>query len=253
MSGWRPALRIARRSIRRNLGRSLLVAVLVGLPVAAATMVDVVARTLYSPERDATVALGIADAQASVTGWSRLESYQPAPWGSNAVGRASPTATPRPSTWRRCCRRARASPPPRAATSSACRRASAASARNSWSPTRASRCTGTRRSSRPAARRTRPDEVLISPSLADRLSAGIGSTGPARRRAAAHRHRHRRGAALHLLRAGGRAAGLARRATGRRTRRRSTWRPTGPSTWSTCRPGRPPRPCGPPSPSRAWG
>ena len=95
MSGWRPALRIARRSIRRNLGRSLLVAVLVVLPVAAATMVDVVARTLYSPERDAAAAMGVADAQVSVTGWSRLEGFRPAAWGSNAVGAGKPDRDPR--------------------------------------------------------------------------------------------------------------------------------------------------------------
>jgi putative ABC transport system permease protein len=63
VSGWRPALRIARRSLRRSLGRSLLVAVLVGLPVAAATMVDVVGRTLFSKERDAARVMGFADAQ----------------------------------------------------------------------------------------------------------------------------------------------------------------------------------------------
>ena len=46
--------------------------------------------------------------------------------------------------------------------------------RSLW-PTRASRCTATRRGSRPATRPRGPDEVLISPSLAERISAGIGS------------------------------------------------------------------------------
>ena len=82
MRRWRPALRIARRSVRRNLARSVLVAVLVGLPVAGATMVDVVVRSLESPEREARQAMGPADAQASVTGVSRLPAvYRPGPWG----------------------------------------------------------------------------------------------------------------------------------------------------------------------------
>ena len=83
MRRWRPALRIARRSVRRNLARSLLVAVLVGLPVAGATMVDVVVRTLDSPERSARSQLGTADAQASVTTLSELPSdYAPGAYGS---------------------------------------------------------------------------------------------------------------------------------------------------------------------------
>ena len=88
MSGWRPALRIARRSIRRNLGRSLLVAVLVGLPVAAATMVDVVARTLFSAERDASRAMGAADAQ--VDGDRRVDAC---PTTSRRAGAASAPAS----------------------------------------------------------------------------------------------------------------------------------------------------------------
>ena len=72
MSGWRPALRIARRSVRRSLGRSLLIAALVALPVAGATMADIVARSLSSPERDARRSLGTADARVSVTEWSAL-------------------------------------------------------------------------------------------------------------------------------------------------------------------------------------
>ena len=88
MSGWRPALRIARRSIRRNLGRSLLVAVLVGLPVAAATMVDVVGRTMFSNERDADRAMGAADAQVTVTGASSLPDFRPVAWGGVSAGTA---------------------------------------------------------------------------------------------------------------------------------------------------------------------
>ena len=83
MRHWRPALRIARRSVRRNLGRSLLVATLVGLPVAGATMVDVVVRSIDSPERSAWSAIGAADAQASVTTLSQLPpDYAPGAYGS---------------------------------------------------------------------------------------------------------------------------------------------------------------------------
>src|SRR3954451_23778356 len=61
MSGWGPALRIARRSVKRDLGRTALVVALVGVPVGAAAMVDVVARTLSSPERQAQRDMGSAD------------------------------------------------------------------------------------------------------------------------------------------------------------------------------------------------
>jgi putative ABC transport system permease protein len=87
VSGWRPALRIARRGVRRSLGRSLLVAVLVGVPVAAATMVDVVARTMFSTERDAEAAMGSADAYATVTAMSSLgDDYRPERWSGIGTG-----------------------------------------------------------------------------------------------------------------------------------------------------------------------
>ena len=79
MTGWRPALLIARRSVRRTLGRSLLIAALVALPVAGATMVAVVVRTLSAPERDAQRAMGSADARLVVTGMKRLSGWTPAP------------------------------------------------------------------------------------------------------------------------------------------------------------------------------
>lgn len=65
--GWRPALRIARRQVRRNLGRSLLIAVLVGIPVAGATIADVLYRSVESPERAAYERMGDADAIVEVT------------------------------------------------------------------------------------------------------------------------------------------------------------------------------------------
>ncbi|SEF14201.1 FtsX-like permease family protein [Jiangella alba] len=70
--GWRPALRIARRQVRRNLGRSLLIAVLVGLPVAGATIADVLYRSADSPERTAYSRMGDADAIIEVTPWAEL-------------------------------------------------------------------------------------------------------------------------------------------------------------------------------------
>jgi putative ABC transport system permease protein len=61
--GWTPALRIARRGVKRNLGRSILIASLIAIPVAGATLVDVLARTLSAPAREAERTLGAADAQ----------------------------------------------------------------------------------------------------------------------------------------------------------------------------------------------
>ena len=70
--GWVPALRIARRQVRRNLGRSALIAVLVGLPVAGATIADVLYRSVESPERDAYSRMGDADAVVEVTPYDTL-------------------------------------------------------------------------------------------------------------------------------------------------------------------------------------
>ena len=67
MSALAPALRIARRGVKRNLGRSILIAALIAIPVAGATLVDVLARTLSAPERQAERTLGAADARVSVT------------------------------------------------------------------------------------------------------------------------------------------------------------------------------------------
>ncbi len=93
MSRWRPALRIARRTVRRNLGRSLLIAVLVGLPVAGATFVDVLVRSFSNPERSTYQQIGSADAQVTITGRSRLDRYMPMPNGGDFV---APGATNRP-------------------------------------------------------------------------------------------------------------------------------------------------------------
>jgi putative ABC transport system permease protein len=84
VSGWRPALQIARRTVRRSLARSLLVAILVGLPVAAATFVDVLVRTQSNPERQAARTIGSADASVEVTPLRRLKHYTPNPWAGYA-------------------------------------------------------------------------------------------------------------------------------------------------------------------------
>ncbi len=63
MTGWTPALRIARRGVRRNLGRSILIAALIAIPVGGAALVDVLSRTLAAPARQAERNLGAADAE----------------------------------------------------------------------------------------------------------------------------------------------------------------------------------------------
>jgi putative ABC transport system permease protein len=77
MTRWRPALRIARRTVLRSRGRSLLVAILVGLPVAGATYADVLARTFSSHERDAQQLIGSADGAVTVTPGKHLSTYNP--------------------------------------------------------------------------------------------------------------------------------------------------------------------------------
>lgn len=62
-SGWRAALRVARRSVRRHLGRSLLVIALIAVPVAGATVTDGLVRTMTDWEVDRDRAMGPADAR----------------------------------------------------------------------------------------------------------------------------------------------------------------------------------------------
>jgi putative ABC transport system permease protein len=73
MGGWRPPLRIARRTTRKSLGRTFLVAALIGLPVLAATWMGVIFKT-SSPEGEtlANITLGQADAQLTVTQYAKL-------------------------------------------------------------------------------------------------------------------------------------------------------------------------------------
>ncbi len=94
MSGWRPALRIARRSVVRARGRSALIAALVALPVAGAVMVDVVGRTLSAPGREADRQIGSADARVEVTPWRALEGFAPQPYPGAWTGAGKPDRDP---------------------------------------------------------------------------------------------------------------------------------------------------------------
>lgn len=71
-SGWRPALRIARRTVVRSPARSLLIAILVALPVAGATFADVIARSFDGTRLDAQRIVGSADGVVTLTGLHRL-------------------------------------------------------------------------------------------------------------------------------------------------------------------------------------
>ncbi|HEY0690641.1 MAG TPA: ABC transporter permease [Kribbella sp.] len=68
LQGWGPPLRIARRAARRAVGRTVLVAALIGLPVAAATWLGVVYQSGNpSGEVLARQLMGTADAQVEVS------------------------------------------------------------------------------------------------------------------------------------------------------------------------------------------
>jgi putative ABC transport system permease protein len=107
MGGWGPPLRIARRTTRRSLGRTFLVASLIGLPVLAATWMGVVMKT-SSPagETLARLSIGQADARVDVSQFGRfapmdmphvLESGEPAPAeGAEKPVRVPATFDPRP-------------------------------------------------------------------------------------------------------------------------------------------------------------
>jgi putative ABC transport system permease protein len=77
MSRWRPALRIARRTVLRSPARSALIALLVALPVAGATSIDLLVRTMTSPEHRAEREIGPADAVVADISAERLSAYLP--------------------------------------------------------------------------------------------------------------------------------------------------------------------------------
>lgn len=71
MTGWAPALRAAQRDSRRGLGRTALVLVMVGLPVATVIAVDVLSRTVdVSVAESLPQRLGHADALVRYDGTS---------------------------------------------------------------------------------------------------------------------------------------------------------------------------------------
>ncbi|MFB6725106.1 FtsX-like permease family protein [Kribbella sp. NPDC056345] len=80
MGTWGPPLRIARRTTRRHLGRTLLVAALIGLPVFAATLLGVSGRTANpTGETLAGVTIGQADARLTVTPYGKLQTVDEGP------------------------------------------------------------------------------------------------------------------------------------------------------------------------------
>ncbi|MCT2585426.1 ABC transporter permease [Actinophytocola gossypii] len=88
-SGWRPALRIARRSVRRNLKRSILIAALIAVPIAGATVIDGMLRTMSGAEHNLYQAMGTADGLAQITGQHALPDWRP---GMSPYGMHDPTA-----------------------------------------------------------------------------------------------------------------------------------------------------------------
>jgi len=85
VSGWRPALRVARRSVRRHLGRSLLVIAMIALPVAAATVADGLVRATTDRAVDMDRAMGTADARVNINLRGPFDIKPLLPAGSRAV------------------------------------------------------------------------------------------------------------------------------------------------------------------------
>ncbi|GAA1569488.1 hypothetical protein GCM10009804_27420 [Kribbella hippodromi] len=99
MGNWGPPLRIARRTTRKSLGRTLLVAALIGLPVMAATWIGVIMKSGDTQgEAFATQTIGRADAQLNVTQYGKLMPRQGPPVLYNEPGPAKgyekPVRTP---------------------------------------------------------------------------------------------------------------------------------------------------------------
>ena len=93
MSGWRAALRLARRSVRRNLGRSLLIIALVALPVAGATVVDGLVRTVTDRDAELDRVMGTADARIKINSRNPFDVKKVVPAGTRAVPIGSPYYT----------------------------------------------------------------------------------------------------------------------------------------------------------------
>ena len=85
MTGWRAALRVARRSVRRHLGRSLLIVALIALPVMAVTVADGILRTLTNPATDLDQDMGTADAKITLHSRKTSDVLHALPSGARAV------------------------------------------------------------------------------------------------------------------------------------------------------------------------
>ncbi|CAM5340334.1 hypothetical protein SMICM304S_02183 [Streptomyces microflavus] len=115
-SGWRAALRIARRDAVRAKGRSALVVAMIALPVLGVTAADLTYRSaLPTLAEELTADLGAADALFTDRGWAR-SGWNRCPTAScgrrpRTPRRRSPTTSGSPSTYRRPSRRDRATSP----------------------------------------------------------------------------------------------------------------------------------------------
>ena len=182
MGHWGPPLRIARRTTRKSLGRTFLVAALIGLPVVAATWMGVVFQT-SSPKGEtlATITVGRADALLSVTQYGKLQELPGGPslqFGEPPVVRGAEQAVRTPSTF---------DPLPLLPAGSTVARqfvdAGTVEIRGPGSNTSVGLVTGDGTS--PLTRGTvkldegrlpaAKNEIAISPSLADRLGLGTAS------------------------------------------------------------------------------
>lgn len=85
MASWGPPLRIARRTIRRSLGRTLLVAALIGVPVLAASWIGLIDKAANpTGELLGKTTIGQADARLTVTPFSKSSPLSERPslgWG----------------------------------------------------------------------------------------------------------------------------------------------------------------------------
>jgi len=80
MAGWGPPLRIARRTARRSVGRTLLVAALIGVPVFAASFIGLLDRAGNpTGETLAQTEIGTADARLTVTSYPKLNPWPERP------------------------------------------------------------------------------------------------------------------------------------------------------------------------------
>ncbi|GAA3577155.1 ABC transporter permease [Kribbella ginsengisoli] len=80
MAGWGPPLRIARRTARRSIGRTLLVAALIGVPVFAASWIGLMDKAQTpTGETLARTTIGSADAQLTVSTYAKLNPWPARP------------------------------------------------------------------------------------------------------------------------------------------------------------------------------